>query len=315
MVSAARRREPAASGSAIAVLRRRRRRQEGMQRAFELLVLAVCVVLFVFPFLNLAAVSISSSRAVLSGEVYLAPREPQFEAWLSVLQDESMVHAFFVSVVLTAVYTVVATGLLMLAAYPLSRGGFRGRTGAMAFFLVTMYFSGGLIPSYLILNGLGMLDTFSVLVLPGCFSVYNMLILRTFFRGVPDSLEESAKIDGASDFTVLTRIYLPLCVPALATLALFAAVSRWNQFQDALFFLPSRRDLAPLQLVLQRLLAAAANKENAEEKLRLLGRQVKVVKETQKAANILFTVIPIICVYPWVQRYFVKGVMIGSIKG
>ena len=285
------------------------------QTIFEVTILITFIILFVSPFVNLISLSLSSSRAILSGEVYFRPMELQFDTWIAVLRNNDLLNSLTFTIFLTATYTFIALLLVMMAAYPLSRKTLKGRVGILGYFMFTMYFGGGLIPSYLLYVSINLIDTFWVLVLPGVFSVYNMLILKTFFQNIPDSLEESARIDGANEFQILFKIYLPLSLPALATLALFFAVGRWNGFSDAIFFLPTRNDLVPLQLSLQRMLNLTADTELMREQLDGTTRRVRILKESQKAANILFTVVPIILVYPWLQRYFVKGVMIGSVKG
>jgi len=284
------------------------------QIVFEVSVLIIFIVLFVFPFLNLIAMSFSSGRAILSGEVYFWPVDFQVESWRMVLENEELIKSFVFTVALTFNYTVLGLLMNILASYPLSKKYLKGRKPIYVYILIPMYFSGGLIPTYLLYQSLNMLDTYWVLLIPGVFSIYNTLILRTFFTQIPDSLEESAKIDGANDFQILFRIYVPLSLPALATLALFYAVGKWNSFQDAVFFLPTRKDLVPLQLLLQRVLAVTKDSEKMRERLDGTTRRIQVLGESQKAANILFTVIPIILVYPWLQKYFVKGVTIGSIK-
>lgn len=299
-------------------MRAKKRRDNGLQQVFEWLVLIVSVAMFVLPFVNIFAQSTSSARAIVSGEVSFWPVDFTWEAWQQVFNNQSMTKAFIFTVFLTASYTVLAELMIMFAAYPLSKKGMRGRGPVLTFFMITMFFGGGLIPFYLLVQMLGMLDTFWVLLVPGAFSVYNMLILKSFFQEIPDSLEESAKIDGASDFLILFRIYFPLSLPALATLALFFAVGKWNSFSDAIFFMPTNRDMTPIQLVLQRILQVVKDKEVTVKDVASTVQTYfgnRVSSESIKAASILFTVVPIIMVYPWLQKYFVKGVMIGSIKG
>jgi putative aldouronate transport system permease protein len=295
--------------------RKTKRNGSQIQQLVEISVLIVSIGLFVLPFINLFCVSVSSSRAILTGEVYFYPIEIQWDAWRGVFSNKTMMSSFLFTIVLTATYTVLAEVLIMLAAYPLSRKDLIGRNKFTNFFLFTMYFSGGLIPSYLLVQSLGLLDTYLALIIPGAFSVYNMLILKSFFQGIPDSLEESARLDGANDFQILFQIYFPLSLPALATLALFFAVGRWNSFSDAIFYMPTNKALIPLQLVLQKILKVVGDKEVSIKEATGAYTSVRIVSESQKAANILFTVVPIIIVYPWLQKYFVKGVMIGSIKG
>jgi len=279
---------------------------------FELFFFFGAVAVFVLPFVNVLAVSFSSAAPVMAGKVKFLPIGFNTEAWVKVFKNNDLIRSFIFTVILTAVVTLLQILVLMLAAYPISRKNLKGRRAIFIFFVIPMYFSGGLIPTYLLYQWIGLLNHPTVLILPGLFSVYSMLVLRTAFAAVPDSLEESAKLDGAGDFSILFRIYFHLSLPTLATLSLWAAVGRWNGFMDAVFFLPNNQRYVPLQLLLQRVLG------NITDSREVLSKEISdtrvVVKETQKAANLLFTVIPIILVYPWLQRFFVKGVLIGSIK-
>lgn len=296
-------------GGHMAVISKKKNRNGAI---IEVFMLIISITVFVLPFVNQIAVSFSSGRAIISGDVYLWPIEPTTEAWRNVFSNRDMIFSFFYTIALTAVVTVGQLVCITLAAYPLAAKNLRGRGFLFAFFMIPMYFSGGLIPTYLLYSQIKLLNNVLVMILPGLFSMYNMLILRTSFRAIPDSLEESAKLDGATDFTVLLRIFVPLCVPTFATLALFAAVSRWNAFTDAIFFMPNNQKYVPLQLVLQRTLQSIKDQERLMEGGG--ATRVRVVEESQKAANLLFTVVPIILIYPLLQRFFIKGVMIGAIK-
>ncbi len=290
-----------------------KRRSNAFSLTFELCVLLICTVIFVLPFINIVAISFSSPAPVMSGKVFFWPIGFNVDAWARVFKNSDLINSFVFTVILTALCTVSQLLVLMFAAYPMSRKNLKGRRIIFIFFLIPMYFGGGLIPTYLLYQAIGLLNNPLVLVLPGLFSVYNMLILRTAFSGVPDSIEESAKLDGAGDFTILFRIYFYLTLPTLATLALWAAVGRWNSFMDAVFFLPNNQKFIPLQLVLQRTLGSVTQSREQLSKDNT-SAAILVVKETQKSANLLFTVIPIILVYPWLQKFFVKGVLIGSVK-
>lgn len=282
-----------------------------LNHILSILLLIVCIVLFVFPFLNIIAVSLSSARAIYSGEVFLWPIELDTEAWKKIFENASLIRSLWFTIFMTFAYTVFSMILTICAAYPLSKKNFKGRNVILLLFIFTMYFSGGLIPKYLLVSNLKLLDTFWALILPGMFSVYNMLILKTFFASIPKSLEESARIDGCSDIGIVIKIIFPLSLPAIATLSLFYAVSRWNSFSDALFYV-NKAQLQPLQLYLQRLLATFQSSEEVKD----INQNVTVVlPESLRAASIIFVSVPIILVFPFLQKYFVKGVMIGSIKG
>jgi putative aldouronate transport system permease protein len=215
---------------------------------------------------------------------------------------------------LTALLTVVSTTFSMimtvLCAYPLSQKKFVGRRLFNTIVILTMYFNAGIIPDYLNIKRLGMLDSFWALVLPVGISVFNMIIIKSFFQGLPDSLQESAEIDGATHWTILFRIYIPLSLPALATIALFYAVGRWNGFQDARFYISSS-DKYPIQFKLYQIISNLSSVESSMEGV----AGPKIAPESMKAASIMFATLPILMIYPWLQRYFVTGITLGAVKG
>lgn len=266
-----------------------------------------------FPILNVLAVSFSGADAVNMGKVGIIPIDIQFESYKAIFSNGSLQDSLIFTVFLTVTSTAVAMFMTILAAYPLSKQKLVGRSAIFVFILITMYFNGGLIPTYLLYKDLKLIDSFWVLVLPGAISTFNLLVLKTFFSAIPKSLEESATIDGANQWTILWKIYLPLSRPAIATISLFYAVGRWNGFSDALFFIDNPK-LKPLQQVLQQLLSYEIA-QLMEQQDMLQVEQVNVLPESLKAATIIFATIPILLVYPWLQKYFVKGVMIGSVKG
>jgi putative aldouronate transport system permease protein len=216
----------------------------------------------------------------------------------------------------TAILTVICTlwSLLMtiLCSYPLTYGWLKGKGIINTLIIFTMYFSAGTIPNYILIKTLGLLNNPLVLIIPNCLSVFHVIILRSFFFGIPDSLRESAEIDGANPFTVLMRIYLPLSTPVLATLALFYAVGRWNGFSDALLYINAAPQYVPIQLKLYQLMNNMASIEIATQEM--ISGSVPRASDSIKAAAIMFATIPILVVYPWLQRYFIKGVTVGAIK-
>jgi len=264
------------------------------------------------PFLHEIAISFSSSHAVLSGKVLLWPREFTLNAYQVVVGDRTMVGSLLYTIVLTVVYTVLSMAITICAAYPLSKTRLKGRKFFLLIILFTMYFSGGTIPNYLLVKELGLLNTMWALILPPLLSTYNMIILKTFFSTISQSLEESARLDGCSDFGILLRITLPLSKSVLATLSLFYAVAKWNSFQDALFYVTNPK-LYPLQLKLYQIVFNAMSVEiRTQEGADLFNN---ITPESLKAACVMFATMPIILVYPWLQKYFIKGVMIGAVKG
>lgn len=289
-----------------------RRKKFESNRVLNLLFLLsvfVLVLLCLLPVLNMAATSLSSELAIINRKVFFWPVEIDWEAYKSVFNDKSMVHSLRLSMLLTVVSAAFSMLMTILCAYPLSQKNFVGRGLFNTIIIITMYFNPGMIPNYLNIKRLGLLDNFWVMVLPVGISVFNMIILKSFFQSIPQSFRESAEMDGASHWTILTRIYLPLSKPALATLTLFYAVGRWNGFEDARLYISSR-ELYPIQFKLYQIINNLAAAESTME-----GVAVKITKEGMKTASIMFATIPILLVYPWLQRYFVTGVTVGSIKG
>lgn len=276
--------------------------------AFIILLLSLTCIL---PFVHVAAKSISSNTAVLSKQVYLWPKQVNFDAYMSIFRDGQMTHSMLYTILVTVLFTVIGMVLTVFAAYPLSIRGLKGK-GVFAFILMfTLYFSAGLIPEYLLLSDLNLLNTMWVLVLPLAFSPYNMLIMRSFLAStIPDSLYEAAHLDGASHFQVLTKVVLPLSKSIIATLSLFYAVGRWNAYADAQYYI-TKKALQPLQYLLSSMvLNAGADVVSLSE-----SSAQTSTPEVLQAAAIMFATLPIIMVYPFVQKYFVKGVMIGAVKG
>lgn len=276
--------------------------------AFILLVSLTCVL----PFIHVLSKSVSGEAFVIANKIILLPKGITFDAYKKIFADASIIRSLYVSVVVTVLFTVLGMIITICAAYPLSRRDLKGRSALTFLFMFTMYFSGGIIPEYLLMNQLGMLDSWAAMILPLAFSPYNLLIMKTSLQSsIPDSLVESAHLDGAGQIRILWSIVLPLSKPIIATLSLFYAVGRWNTYQDALFYIKQRTDLRPLQLKLYYLVVAATESFQAAVE----GSAQLTNPEVLKASCIMFATIPIICVYPFVQKYFVQGTMIGSVKG
>jgi putative aldouronate transport system permease protein len=269
------------------------------------------VALCLFPMLNVAAVSLSSNSAILTSKVFLWPVGTTIQSYKAIFSDKTMVWSLGYTTILTVVYTLLGMGLTICAAYPLTKKRLKGRSFFLLLIIFTMYFSGGIIPDYLLIKNLNLLDNVWSLILPGAVSAFNLIILKTFFSSMPESLEESAILDGCSDFGVLVRIVLPLSKPVLATLSLFYAVGKWNSFMDALFYISSIK-LYPLQLKLYQIIA---NSQSVDASIGEGNMSQILLPESLKAACVIFATLPIILVYPWLQKYFVKGVMIGAVKG
>ncbi len=262
------------------------------------------------PFLHVAAKSFSEDAYVIANKVYLWPAGFTTAAYEKIFADASILRSLYVSVLVTVLFTILGMIVTICAAYPLSRKQLKGRTVFTFIFVFTMYFHGGIIPDYMLMNSLGMLDTLWSLVLPLSFSAFNLLIMKSsIMSSIPASLEESARIDGAGHFRILWNIVLPLCKPIMATLSLFYAVGRWNAYQDALFYIKHNTDLRPLQLKLYYLVIQAS------ESFQLEAVNVQLSNpEVLKASVVVFATLPIVCVYPFIQKYFVKGTMLGAVK-
>ena len=269
------------------------------------LVSIVCLL----PMLNLLARSLSSSEFLIKREVYLWPKGWSVSAYSMVLGDIKYIKAFFWTVFLTIVCTVFSLTMTTLCAYPLIFENLKGRSLFNIIITITMFFNAGTIPNYLLMKQLGLLNQPLVLIVPSCLSVYNMIIMRSFFYGIPDSLRESAEIDGASFIKILTSIYVPLSKPVFATLALFYAVGRWNGYSDALMFM-NNKDYYPLQLLLYNIL----NNINQVEVATQEGFSTPGLSESLKAAIVMFSTVPILLIYPWLQKYFIHGVTVGAVK-
>lgn len=265
----------------------------------------------ILPFIHIAAKSVSSNTAVLSRSVFLWPKGFNLDAYASILRDGKMTYSLGYTILVTVLFTVIGMVVTTCAAYPLAITGLKGKPFFAFIIMFTMYFSAGLIPEYLLMKDLHLLNTMWVLVLPLAFSPYNMLIMRSFLRStIPDSLYEAAKLDGANWFQILVRIVLPLSLSIIATLSLFYAVGRWNAYADAMYYITTRK-LQPLQYLLANMvLSASADAVSLSE-----GAQVESTPEVLQAAVIMFATLPILVVYPFVQKYFVKGVMVGAVKG
>ncbi len=282
-------------------------------KAADIVIALACVVLIficVLPLINVFARSFSSSEALIKNEVGLWPKGFNLDAYKYVLGDAKYTWALAWTAILTVVCTFVSLFMTTIAAFPLTYDKLRGRKAINTFIVFTMYFNAGTIPMYLLLKDLGMLNKPTVLIIPYTLSVFNMIIMRGFMFGIPDSLRESAEMDGAGPIRTLVSIYLPLSTPVIATVALFYAVGRWNGFSDALMFM-NVRQWFPIQLLLYNLINAISSIDTTT----LEGFAPPGLSESLKAATITFATVPILLVYPWLQRYFIAGVTLGAEKG
>lgn len=276
---------------------------------YVLIILLTIVCLY--PFINVLAYSLSGYNAVLSGRVTFYPIDFTLDAYKEILKRTQIWRSMRTTVLVTLMGTATSLTLTTLAAYALSRKNLPGKKIISGMILFTMYFGGGMIPTFMVVKGVGLYDTLGSLFVPQAISVFNFIVMRTFFREMPESLEEAAMIDGASDLQVLIKIILPLSLAILATIGLFYAVGYWNTYFDALLYIQDP-DKYTLQLRLRSLLfGEELNNSGAN----LEGGGTQVMMQSLKMATVAVSTIPILVVYPWLQKYFVKGVMLGSIKG
>ena len=276
---------------------------------FLYLVLTLLVFACVYPFLNVLAYSFSGYNAVLSGKVTFYPIDFTISAYQQIIGKQQMWKAMSTTVFVTFMGTFAGLLLTTFAAYALSRDTLPGKKILLGLIIFTMYFNGGIIPTFLVVKQLGMYDSLTSLYLPQAMSVFNFIVMRTFFKQLPESLEEAARIDGASDIAVFFKIVIPLSVPIIATIALFYAVQYWNNYFDALLYIQDP-DKYTLQLRLRSLLFADELNSGAASEA-----DVQVMSQSLKMACVAVSTIPILVVYPWLQKYFVKGVMLGAVKG
>lgn len=280
----------------------------------DVVIITIIVILCltcILPFVHIASKSVSGNTEVLAKQVTLWPKGLTFEAYVTIFQDGQLTHSMLYSVLVTVLFTAIGMVVTICAAYPLSRRRLKGRNFFSLMILFTLYFYAGLIPEYLLLKSLNLINKMWVLILPLSFSPFNMLIMKSYLQStIPESLEEAAFLDGASNFQILFKIILPLSKPILATLALFYAVGRWNAYADAKYFI-TKKALQPIQYLLSNMvLNSGADAISISE-----GMAVQSTPEVLQAAMVMFATIPIICVYPFIQKHFVKGVMIGAVKG
>ncbi len=281
---------------------------------FDMIVRTIMVIISavtLYPFIYVISMSISSPMSVLNQEVFLFPKGFSIKSYGLLFENKEIWQSYYNTLWYTAVGTSVNMVMTVLAAYPLSRKSFCGRNSLTFFITFTMFFSGGLIPLYITINKLGLYDTRWAMILPGAVSAFNIIIARTYFQGIPDSLYESAYIDGANDIRILRSIILPLSKPIISVLAMFYAVGHWNSFFPATLYLPSK-ELQPIQIFLRKILIME-NGEMAGDMS--IGIERSQIIEQLKYSSIVITILPIILIYPFLQKHFIKGVMVGAIKG
>ncbi|MCH7322925.1 carbohydrate ABC transporter permease [Solibacillus sp. MA9] len=280
---------------------------------FNYIFLAIVALVVLYPLIFVLSASLSNPEYVLSGDMWLWPKEFTVEAYEKVFQNKDIINGFINTLKYTFFGTLLNIVMTICAAYPLSRRELKGKGVIMAFMVFTMFFSGGLIPTYLLIRDLGMINTFWVMIIPNAVAVWNIIIMRTFFQSIPHELEESATIDGAGHFRILWSVVLPLSMPVMAVMVLFYAVGHWNSYFQALIYLQDQSKF-PLQLILRQILIQGQVDDMVKATSESLLSQ-KLSIEGLKYAVLIVANLPMLMLYPFLQKYFVKGVMIGSLKG
>lgn len=289
--------------------------------AFEVInytILGLLALMCIFPFIHLLAVSFSADEFTSKGEIFLLPKGFTLQAYEYLAQKKEFFTALGISVLRTVIGTAISLIVIVMTAYPLSKtdGRFKGRTVFTWFFLITMFLGGGLFATYFLYKQLGLLNSFLVYILPGACDVWFVLMLMNFFRGIPKEIEEAALIDGAGQFSVLFKLYIPLAMPSIATIILFTAIGQWNSWFDGIMFMndPSKY---PLQSYLYTMIISSD--PTKQSGFTLTPEQLEALKniggKNLQSAQIFLGILPIALVFPFLQRFFVKGITVGSVKG
>ena len=280
------------------------------RRAFVIIntiVLLLVSAIMLYPAIYVIAASFSEETAILRGDVFLIPVRAHVKAYQKVFVYPMLWQSYRNTLIYTFLGTAINLVLTVFGAWALSQKKMVGRRFLTLMCTFTMFFGGGMIPTFLVVKGLGLLNTIWAILLPGAVSTYNMILMRTFFRQIPESLVEAAELDGCNDFGVLFRIVLPLSLASLMTIGMFYAVAHWNSYFPAVMYLTTNKELNPLQIILRQVVLLNEIVENASS-------TENVMAEGIKYATIVVAMLPMLCIYPFVQRYFVKGVMVGSVK-
>jgi len=286
------------------------------ERLFDIIIVILMTLIafvMIFPFWNGLAISFNDGVDANRGGIYFWPRIFSIANYEAVFQNSQLIWGFLISAGRTISGTVLAVFFTSMVAFALSHQNLAARKIYMFIGIITMFFSGGLIPYYLVIRNLGLRDNFLVFIIPAMFNFYNMIIIMTFFRQLPGDLQESAKIDGAGYWRIFMRIILPLSMPILATMGLFNAVYHWNDYFTAVLYIDNKK-LLPIQTILYQIIAQTSSSTMISQ-IPLAAAQRRVTTDSIKMATMMIATFPILCVYPFLQKYFVKGMLIGSIKG
>lgn len=278
----------------------------------NIVILTLAAISMLFPLLNVLAKSLSSNVAVTSGLVGLLPKDFQLDTYKYVLKDSQVLSSLKVTVLVTAVGTAGSMLVTIMTAYPLSKKDLKGRRVMMLMIMFAMLFNGGMVPNYLIVKSLGLLNNIGALILPNMLNIFNMIIVKSFFEELPESVEESARLDGASNMRILFNIVLPMSLPIIASVGLFYAVDYWNTYFNAVMYI-TKPSLKPLQQYLYDLVTQSS--DIMSNSTGSIDQMMNISSESVRCASIIVATLPILCAYPFLQKYFVKGLTVGAVKG
>ena len=292
-------------------LRAKRSNRDTKIQRLDIIICVILIIysfLIIFPFWNAFVISISSEYSYTHSNLLLWPTDIDLSSYQRVFTNNQLWSGFGITMILLIGGTLYQLFFTVITGYAMSRNKWFGKNFVMNMILVTMFFGGGMVPYYYLIKSLGMMNTIWVMIIPGAIDTFNMLLMRNYFASLPAEMEESAKIDGANDLIIFVKIFLPLSLPMLATIGLFFAVGNWNSWYNAMLFIPDRTEIWPLQMVLRNMIATvSSNIENPEA--------VDGFSQGLTMASIFFTIVPMMCFYPFLQRFFVKGIVVGAIKG
>ena len=295
--------------------KRRRKKISGADLAFIIcngIFMIAFVIVTLYPVLNTLAISFNEGTDALRGGIYLWPRVFTLKNYTTVLQKDNLITGAYITVLRTIIGTLLALVTNAILAFIVSRKNLIFAKSVSLFWVITMYVNGGLIPTFLLYKSLGLTNSFAVYVIPGMISAFNMLVIRTYMRGIPDSLEESAQLDGAGYTTIFLKIISPLCKPVYATVALFVAVFQWNSWFDAMLYNRMSTQYTTLQYELMKLLSSVSNQSSSAEAMK--NSEGSITPTSIRAAATIVTMLPIVCIYPFLQKYFVTGLTLGGVK-
>ena len=283
------------------------------ERLFDIVnysILSLLGIATLYPLVNVLAISLSSYASYVNNPLMIFPQQINLEAYKRILSNPLVLSCYENTLIVVVVGTILNVIITLLTAYPLAKDRVRGHRYILFFIIFTMLFNGGLIPTYLVVKNLGLINSLWALILPASISTYNFILVKSFFESISDSIEESAKIDGAGHIRILTSIIIPLSSPVIATISLFYGVANWNRFFEAVMYINERTKWT-LTLLLREIITDNSDVLNAMDP----SQAIMVFPKTVQSATIIIVILPILCLYPFVQKYFIKGIMLGAVKG